>query len=145
MTDYVSISTSLIEPYEDVEEIEIPFPEDKYKKLLEICRLTDNSELGEVQLSQLFVNAVYHFLLGHIALDELSAIANFLWSMHVKGINNRLDVAMYGCAELNFYVRRIYDPKRPNYHGNFIGFMTDAMEYYVKHKEQVVKDESIKF
>lgn len=133
-------------PYGDVGEINIPFPTKKCKKLLAICLLNEKSKLGPHQMSQIFVNAVYQFLLGNLSQDELSVISNKLWS-DIKGPSEKLfgtlGSALYAASEMSFYIRRIYDPKNKHKFGSFERWMVDVMEYYEMHSVGVVKGQSI--
>ena len=110
--------------------------------LLRICNLNEKSKLGMHQKSQVFVNAIYRFLLGEISLDELSAIANKLWT-DIDGQSDikfgKLGNALYSCAELNFCIRRIYSREDANESTTFIVFMKKMMAYYDKKRSIVVK------
>lgn len=129
--------------YADVSVINIPFPDKKYKRLLEICHLTEESELGDQQLSQLFVNAIYHFLLGNLSLDDFSCISNRLWSKHIKNISDTLDKVMYFAGELNFDVRRMISVKHNTSDYGFAVSMSEIMYYYELHRVQIVKGEEL--
>lgn len=130
------------EPYEDVSEIDIPFPDEKYKKLLKLCNLEEDSSLGPHQMSQIFVNAIYRFLTGEFSLEDLSSISSSLW-FEIEGDSakkfDELGSALYAADEMSFYVRRIYKPGGK--HGGFERWMVEVMEYYHRHREQVVKEE----
>lgn len=124
-------------PYEKVSEISIPFPTSKYKKLLTICKLTDKDELGPHQLTQIFVHAIHHFLLGHLSQDDLSAIANKLWG-GIKGGSEekfgKVGAPLYAAAELAFYGRRIYYPDNISNEKSYISFMKEVMKFYDENK-----------
>lgn len=133
------------ELYKEVKEIKTSFPEKKYLKLLNLCNLNKNSPLGHHQMSQIFVNAIYRFLIGQFSQDELSSIAGHLWNeVDSEEKFRELGSALYECSELSYYIRRIYDPKRPGKYGNFTSFMKKVMKYYETHKIQVVLDTSAK-
>lgn len=129
-------------PYEDVSEIEIPFPDKKYIKILKICKLSEKSDLGPHQIIQIFVNSVYHFLLGHLSVDELACIAGKLeQELPKESRDGKLSQVLYYCSELSFYSRRIYSQQEGQANGNFEKFMNNVMKYYASHKSVIVKED----
>lgn len=120
--------------------LEMQFPETQYKELLKVCKLNENCELGSHQISQVFVNAIYWFIVGRISLDDLSMIASNLYS-RVYNETTQLEKVLEMCDELSYYIRRIYSPDGLNENecaSTFTWFMNDVMKYYFEHKEQVV-------
>ena len=122
--------------YTEVAEIDISFPNSKYKSLLRKLKVDEGKKFTEKQVQLIFVNSIHLFLLGKLSQDELSTIANKFWSSK-KVKFDELGSVLYKCAELIFSVRRIYVPKRPKVYGNLTSFMKTVMKYYEKYIDKV--------
>lgn len=118
--------------------IEVEFPEEKYQQLLKFLGFAELESLSAAQFRKVFVNAVHRFLTGQWSQDELSVLANELWS--TKGEKwDEFGSALYDCSELIFYVRSVYDPAAPEHTGNFEAFMTTTIQFYEHYIAEVVK------
>lgn len=130
-------------PYEDVDEIDIAFPEESYEDLLMICRLDHSSKIGPHQVTQIFINAVHKLLKGELSQDDLSAIAGHLWDKlegPAEKKFNKLGSALCAASDLAYYSRRIYDPKKKKTNNAYISLMQTVMQYYAKNKHVIVKN-----
>jgi len=115
----------------------VPFPEEKYRTLVEMLGYQTEESLTFPDYRKIFVNAVYLFLKGAWSLDELSAMANTLWGSKEEKFDE-FGSALYECAELNFYVRNIYNPSSPDFRGQFDEFMITTIKFYEKYFSDVV-------
>jgi hypothetical protein len=112
----------------------------KYSELLRKLDIPTGEPHTSSQYRKIFVNAIYLFLKGSWSQDELSDVANELFS----GKEEKWDEfgqALYECSELTFYIRNIYDPASPKDDGNFVDFMTTTLKFYEKYFSEVVTEE----
>ncbi len=128
-------------PYEDVAKIDIPFPIEKYSKLLKLCNLEADKDLSDENIALIFVNAVFKWLKGEWSLDDLSCIGNKFW--YERKEKNELDElgnALYASSEAGYYIRRIYRPEIKEKNDNFSRFVISIMKYYELNRELVIKE-----
>jgi hypothetical protein len=124
-------------PYDEVDNMDRIFPKKKYERLLKICKVANKDELGPHQVSQLFVNAIYRFLIGQFSIDDVSMISDELYS-HVYKETSQLEHTLSMCGELSFYLRRIYSQDNEDLSDTFVWLMKEVIKYYFSNKEQVV-------
>ncbi len=128
-------------PYDDVNVIDIPFPEKKYIKLLKLCKLKDDSDLSDEQISMILVNAVYSWLKGTWSLDDLASIGNKFWFGRKKEQEfDELGDALYAADEAGYYIRRIYVPGNKDKIDSFSRWIITIMKYYEKYRSMVIKE-----
>ena len=115
--------------------IEIPFPEEKYNTYLAKLPVTPSGEPTTQQKKHIFISAVDDFKKGTLSLDELSSIADNLWSSlnATEKATEDLADAMYAAAELNFYLRSIDEDTESGH--SFVGLMNTIMQFYNKNKQ----------
>lgn len=121
--------------YDEKDEIiKIPFPKKRFQVYLKKQKVSDPKKLTFAQKKKIFLTSISDFLKGKLSLDEMSAIALFLWSSLSGKEKTTSDLAdaLYYCAELNYYVRHI--TKKEGETNTFISFIIDVMEYYEKNK-----------
>lgn len=115
-------------------EIRLTTPDKRIPYYLQQVEATSLKDLKFTQRKQVFLMSIKDFLEGTLCLEEMSSVANqmVLFPDITEPFEvHELDDAIYACAELAFYVRKI--PEVESQTGNFIAFMTQVKEYYQKY------------
>jgi hypothetical protein len=122
---------------ENDEEIVIPFPQNKFGAYCKAVGATAVETMSFAQIKTIFLAMIEDFKKGALSLDEFSEIANLLW---IRGLKSHMDKthtdlgdALYGAAELNYYVRHADEEGAGKM---FCAFMEEIMEYAKKWRKK---------
>ncbi len=116
------------------EKIEIPFPKEKFTRLLKVVGVKNAEELSTSVLTKLMVLTIGDFITGAMSLDELATIFSFLlWNCKYKSgrVNPTFDeigIILENGGELAYYLRHAVDNGEPN--STFVEFLYSLMQFY---------------
>jgi len=118
---------------ENNEEIDMPFPKDKFQTHLATLGVKTIKQLTHSKLVTLMGNLIADFRCGKLSIDELSSCFSHLWSdFYLKRKDDRffeIGNVLEAGSELAYYVRHAVDAEgKPN--TTFTGFLYEIFHFY---------------
>lgn len=113
--------------------IELPLPE---KRVEFYCKRTDIKDLKNADFKnrkKIFLWTIKDFLEGTLSIDDVSAITSQLWKYPDELLTpeeDSLNDVIYAASELAFNSRLL--PENGETGGNFIWFLNQIRDYYLK-------------